>query len=111
MSILIKGMEMPESCFDCPISHFAYCRAIGCGITGKTISAPDCEEKRIDDCPLIPVPKQHGNLIDKLALCHELKDKWKADSLNAFSLMNDIYICFARIVLAAPVIIPEEEGE
>ena len=63
MSVLIRGMGMPTSCFDCPISHFAYCRAIACGITGKTISAPDCEQKRMQDCPLVPVAP-HGRLID-----------------------------------------------
>ncbi len=64
MSVLINGMKMPTSCFDCPISHFAYCRTIACGITGKTISAPDCEKQRIDNCPLVPVP-EHGDLIDR----------------------------------------------
>ena len=56
-------IELPTSCFDCPCSHFAYCRTIACGITGKTISAPDCEETRLDSCPLILVPP-HGRLID-----------------------------------------------
>ena len=56
-------IELPTSCFDCPCSHFAYCRTIACGVTGKTISAPDCEETRLDSCPLILVPP-YGRLID-----------------------------------------------
>ena len=60
-------IEMPTSCLDCPISHSAYCRTIACGITGKTISAPDCEETRLDSCPLVPIPP-HGRLIDADAL-------------------------------------------
>ena len=65
-------IELPTSCFDCPCSHFAYCRTIACGVTGKTISAPDCEKMRLDSCPLVPVP-EHGDLIDRDALKEQLE--------------------------------------
>ena len=50
MSVLIKRMKMPESCFTCPISHHAYSLSyqLQCGITGKITAYPSCEEKRMD---------------------------------------------------------------
>ena len=52
MSVLIKGMEMPKSCFECPIVRD--CRGAA-------------SYRRIgidDDCLLVDVPTPHGRLID-----------------------------------------------
>ena len=49
MSILIKGMEMPKSCPECPIAD----RMMFCGLTRKTYNWGLIE--RPSDCPLIPV--------------------------------------------------------
>ena len=54
MSILIKGMEMPESCDTCFLSKW-----------------DTCNERfycMFDDCPLVEVPVPHGRLIDVYAL-------------------------------------------
>ena len=62
MSILIKGIEMPTSCYDCPFMYGRrYCRAN----SKIEFNDPDYSELkgRYDGCPLIPVPS-HGNLID-----------------------------------------------
>ena len=66
MSILIKGMEMPTSCFDCP---FMYGRRY-CRVNSKIEFAdPEYSELkgRYNGCPLVPVP-EHGRLIDADAL-------------------------------------------
>lgn len=59
MSILIKGMEMPKSCKDCPCHKFAYDnwdRPYNyCGVTGGVT---------LVNCPLVEVPTPHGDLID-----------------------------------------------
>ena len=55
MSILIKGMEMPTSCFDCYFCTYGYC--------GLKDDYTEDSSKRRNDCPLIPVPP-HGRLID-----------------------------------------------
>ena len=74
--IVIEGLAMPKSCFDCPVAHPALgnlgAAILGCPLIGKTISAPFCEEKRMDNCPLIPVP-EHGDLIDRDALKEQLE--------------------------------------
>lgn len=66
MSILIKGMEMPQNCFDCLMSSFGLCNLI----EGAPIGNP---LKRLDNCPLIELPP-HGHLIDADALSSKLTD-------------------------------------
>ena len=62
MSILIKGMEMPDSCYHCKIAE-------SCGhyIANYT-------DRRHPDCPLIVLPDHHGRLGDLDALIHELNN-------------------------------------
>lgn len=59
MSILIKGMEMPECCGYCPFEYKNYCMAK----PSLRVESAD----RHPDCPLISVPP-HGDLIDRDAL-------------------------------------------
>lgn len=68
MSVLIKGMEMPKSCSDCPLEdpYDGYnCRITGRGYNWGLIERPS-------DCPIIWVPP-HGRLIDADALI-DIKD-------------------------------------
>lgn len=71
MSILIKGMEMPQGCGDCPCLggeyHGSYDNHFYCQVTDKGIG-----EHKPDWCPLIEVPP-HGRLIDADAL---MNDGW-----------------------------------
>lgn len=52
MSVLVKGMEMPDSCYHCKIAE-------SCGhyIANYT-------NRRHHDCPLIALPDKHGRLVD-----------------------------------------------
>ena len=61
MSILIKGMEMPENCDKCRFQSALrlYCDAMPYNFCGNT---DDIE--RPDFCPLIEIPTPHGRLID-----------------------------------------------
>ena len=65
--ILIKGMEMPVACFDCPCmqdlsnidEEYYICAAIE--------HAPEITDKnngRLPKCPIVEVPTPHGRLID-----------------------------------------------
>ena len=64
MSILIKGMEMPQNCDKCRFqSAFKlYCDAMPYNFCGNT---DDIE--RPDWCPLVEIPP-HGRLIDADAI-------------------------------------------
>lgn len=65
--ILIRGMEMPRNCFECPL--FTNCDACeghecGCGLLGGIGYEEDIsEDRRRDDCPLVELP-EHGDLVD-----------------------------------------------
>ena len=72
MSVIVKGMKMPENCMSCPFPsvgvdwYYCYCP----GVDGK---AYDFEQSKTvpDDCPLIALPDKHGRLVDA--------DAFKAD--------------------------------
>lgn len=66
MSILIKGMEMPQNCYECKFGLATFYRlytqdskgkanCYSCVLTGKQITSM----KRNIHCPLVPVPP-HG---------------------------------------------------
>ena len=62
MSILIKGMEMPNACIDCPL----FSEWGDCSITHKWTWSDEfpLSENRMSDCPLVELPTPHGRLID-----------------------------------------------
>lgn len=103
--IYIKGMEMPKSC--------AFCRFAGsCGVHNAE-EWPDIESivfndvigidgVRDPDCPLIPVP-DHGRLIDANKLFKEMEHEYWFDNAD-WDKAEDL-------VIAAPTIIPAEEGQ
>lgn len=70
MSILIKGMEMPTSCYECPFLDYeeGFCFASGVKHESGWYESKLCpggiEDGRHDDCPLIEIPP-HGDLIDR----------------------------------------------
>ena len=85
MSVLIKGMEMPERCGMC------------------FLRAGDCKqriymEQRPKDCPLIEIPTPHGRLID----ADELANK------TFYSVTSAPYITYKKFV-DAPTVIEAEE--
>ena len=106
MSILIKGMEMPKSCYDCSFAVEVYdgSGVYACVVTDKCV----CRGAgRHDDCPLVPVPP-HGRLIDADAL----KEAFCGNCFADEKPMECSEPCMdMRIILEAPTIIPAEEGE
>ena len=64
MSILIEGMEMPDTCTRC--DYIGLNVAIGCKVVTGT-------NGRADNCPLTEVPEPHGRLIDADALVEDMK--------------------------------------
>mgnify|MGYP007122039505 CR=1 FL=1 len=65
MSVIVRGMEMPKNCKECPFSdHEAWCLLPG--DWRERYYCPD--DERSADCPLISIPKPHGRLGDLDAL-------------------------------------------
>lgn len=64
MSVLIKDMKMLKNCYECLVRNQGFCGdGMKCGKTGSVLSWRDGHRKRMDNCPLVPVPP-YGRLID-----------------------------------------------
>ena len=95
--ILIRGMEMPKTCGDCPLSALR----MDCKLTGRDISRDWMKRKIPDWCPLVPIPEGHGRLGDLDALLEKgMKLSW---SVQKWVQEVDI--------VTAPTIVPAEGGD
>lgn len=98
MTILVKGMEMPENCANCPIcvamplgDYVVYHK---CALLNLLAS----KRRRRNDCPLIPIPP-HGRLIDADAIPFvQSEDGWPDDYAYRYDI-NEL-----------PTVIEAEEG-
>ena len=95
MSILIKGMEMPTSCYDCPLQGDECFGSIKCGYAKTWGSA----RMRAVDCPLISIPP-HGKLIEKNDVFKLIQASPEIDKLLPVEFMKALY--------NLPTIIPAE---
>lgn len=71
MSVIVRGMDMPKNCSDCPLNYDQMsCSVTGTGWWSDTMVLMDfdsCKE-RLHNCPLIDIPTPHGRLGDLNAL-------------------------------------------
>lgn len=95
MSVLIKDMELPKNCSECPVALCGkYCRINQTHATYRELPI------RPDDCPLVELPEHHGGLIDVDAACDD------------FDTVNPIYqywIDWAKRCLRAEQVLVEAE--
>ena len=107
MSVLIKGMEPPTSCFDCPFMYGRkYCRAN----SKIEFNDPDYSELkgRYDGCPLVPVP-EHGRAIDADDFIKRMTELMQKAEKDDFALGAAWYETFIRHIELAPTVISEDE--
>ena len=65
MSVLIKGMEMPDKCTNCPCSYNMYwCLAVARFEDTELRSSSNAAFQRPDWCPLVEVQVPHSLLVD-----------------------------------------------
>ena len=82
MSVVVKGMRIPENCGLCDLFHAE--SPMHCTVVKghKTVGAP-YGMPRPDWCPLVEVPEKHGRLIDVDALIKFVEDRyeitWESD--------------------------------
>lgn len=108
MSVLIKGVKMPNCCDDCwaldEYGDYPVCR-----ITKEQRGYNfRIREKRMDKCPLVPV-LPHGRLIDADALLEHMKkihDKWKMEGHYTPTTDDEIMTMYMPTIIEA-----EEEQE
>ena len=53
MGVYVKGMEMPESCWECPCMKYDEPLDERCGVTGKKLFLVPQLKSKLKDCPLI----------------------------------------------------------
>lgn len=100
MSIVLKGVDMPERCQDCP------CATCWDLYKYSTICAADEKEPDIiydailPSCPAVQLPKKHGRLIDADELLERLKESGNYVSPAVLSYIE-----------TAPTIIEAEDGD
>ena len=99
MSVLVKGMEMPDSCNNCPCSkNLVWCFSVA----KQGVSEPRCVDhlglERPDWCPLVEIPERHGRLIDANELSSNMP--W----------IEDEYKYAHELIDNAPTVV-EAEGE
>lgn len=90
MSVLVKGMKMPENCETCKYQTKGACFASG--INKGTITIRRMDKERPDWCPLVEIKMPHGRLFDETEVkkcLHELpdsEDKWGAIALLEWAI-------------------------
>lgn len=97
MSVLVKDMEMPIRCIDCPMCHdYHYCLLLD-----KSFGEFDCTEYRWDYCPLVPVePRPKGEweyLYDGNYKCSECGSCWTCEGTPIESGLNYCPNCGAEM--------------
>lgn len=88
MSVLIKGMDVPKNCDECPIQykHWGYEIKLCPYSTvdnGADLFLPI--DYRMKDCPIYEVPTPHGRLIDADEL---LKYKTDHEMISTHQIWN-----------------------
>ena len=99
MSVIVKNMEMPKNCKDCPFSdHEAWCLIPGSW--RERYYCPD--DERSADCPLIELPP-HGRLTAKKTIT-----EIRYHDADGYHIVNGEQLC--ELEIDAETII-EAEGE
>jgi len=113
MSVYIKGMEMPTSCFYCPFREKVNPDDYVCMALNKEFEETFSliAGKRYKNCPLIPVP-EHGRLIDADALESVCVEQETDNYCKQHQPRNwaRAFECFEMYVSDAPTIIPASGG-
>ena len=70
MSVLIKCMDMPDSCSHCYMMTGTFCDILNIDVDPFY----DGAKHRNVCCPLVELPEKHGDLIDRDALPRDVMD-------------------------------------
>ena len=118
MSVLVKGVQMPKNCKECPfLFDNDACYAMNkpnamflpLVCNGSTDEYPLNEfpywEKRVDWCPLVEVPTPHGRLIDADALAFSrVRIAHEDGTIGGYNA-----VVMSSEIKHAPTVIEEEE--
>ena len=108
MSIIVKGMKMPDDCPVCPLAHWNKLDSFtGCELIKRYFDKADMETRgRPSFCPLVELPAEHGRLIDadalKDTLDYYIREAGWSDEINeALTWVRDEFIDHEPTVIEA----------
>jgi hypothetical protein len=118
MSVVVKGMKMPDSCAVCRFAGKGgyHMERVVCMFTGKNEDAKNID--RLPDCPLVALPDKHGDLIDRSDLVKSLgitdmdcdKCEWRLNQWGQCKRGGDFSdACFA-IEMAETIVEAEDNS-
>ena len=118
MSVLIKGIQMPKNCSECPcwwVDGEAYAPSfcmVGSKYTEDPLDYTHDKDTLPDDCPLIALPEKHGDLIDKNTIeWYKVKASVSvSNNSNKDFGLHDFVLMDMRHINELPVVI-KAEGE
>ena len=103
MSVLVKGMSIPDNCESCAFeTGFGFCLAKSDNFCGYTNY-----RKRPEWCPLVEVPEPHGRLIDEAIVLEMIR---KSMGIKDLSFLYHAEKSVVNEIFHAPTVI-EAEGE
>ena len=102
MSVVVRGMEVPKRCQNCRIGETDETGDAYCLLLDEWADREDYEP--LPNCPLLPLPDGHGDLIDR--------DAVQIPSGNGLTWEGMIEsIVFARMLSNQPVIVSAERKD
>jgi hypothetical protein len=119
--ILIKGMEMPKSCWECEVGSASQLDNKTCPFYAMEGQEQENYQNKIaEGCPLVEIPP-HGRLIDSDALMREFEkaqrtmeqhgQEYSCSFMSSSQELSTEWYCVEDMLENAPTIIPAEEGE
>ena len=83
MSVIVKGMQIPKNCAECPVALSGkYCRI------NQTYTTYIKLPVRPDHCPLVELPDHHGRLIDEDDIIVPSLSSWADQAIVADAIMD-----------------------
>lgn len=126
MSVLVKGMKMPDNCRECPFENYH-------SYTGQTVCMASLRvlaigfgiisfDGRHSSCPITALPDKHGRLGDLDATEAQINDYFAREvkrlgfdgyeqADRETKLYLDGIINALAVVMDAPTIVEKEDGE
>lgn len=77
MSVIVKGMEMPENCWECVRTDLNIAISVFggmCPFCEKIRTDHDMQTGRHPECPLGALPEKHGRLVDADTIVNAMND-------------------------------------
>jgi hypothetical protein len=112
--ILIRGMDAPQSCYECVLTH-SFFRNLRCdkleGMSGFVGPLPHTNDRH-PDCPIGQLPEGHGRLIDADAFEDAFIRYYLSQERNNHLVFTPVEIKqhLADMIGDWPTIVPAEGG-